>query len=86
MKLRIIQKPSLTCHPDIHWYHAQVKRFGFWVDCRDDLVMPFVYSSQMLAQSYDLDLDVVQNFVNHVMRKEEMFPQSRNTVIAEYET
>ncbi len=86
MKMRIVQKPSLTNHPDIHWYHAQVRRFGFWVNCRDDLFMMLKYTSDMMAQSWDTDIKRVERFVDHAMRKEEMYPKSSNTVVKEYHT
>ncbi len=85
MKIRIIQKPSLTKNPDIHWYHAQVRRFGFWVNCRDDLFIMMRYSSDMMVQSWDTSLERVQEFVRYVMRGEEMFPKSKNIVVNEYE-
>jgi hypothetical protein len=86
MKMRIIQKPSLTSHPDIFWYHAQVRRFGIWIDCRDDPFMMLRYSADMMVHSWDTSLEKVEKFVEHVMRGEEMYPKSNIKVVAEYET
>lgn len=85
MKLRIQRRPSILGCPNIHWYHAQIKRFGIWIDCKDDLMLQLWYSGPMLAQSYETRLDIVENFVQHVMRKEEMFPSQRNMIVKEYE-
>jgi hypothetical protein len=85
MKMRIVQKPSLTNNPDIFWYYAQVKRLGFWVNCRDDPFMMFKYSADMMVQSWDTSLEKVEKFVEHAMRGEEMFPKTNNKVVAEYE-
>jgi hypothetical protein len=85
MKLRIIQKPSLTSHPDIFWYHAQVRRFGIWIDCHDDPFMMLRYSADMMVHSWDTNVERVEEFVEHVMRGEEMFPKTDNKVVAEYE-
>ncbi len=86
MKMRIIRKPSLVGNPDVFWYHAQVKRFGFWVNCRDDLLMMLRYSSDMMVQSWDTSLERVERFVDFAMHKQEMFPRSDNITIKEYET
>lgn len=86
MKLRIVQKPSITGVYNVNWYTAQVQRFGVWIDCRDDLWMMFRYSSSMMAQSYDISIGRVEEFIDHVMRGEDMFDKSRNRVIKEYET
>ena len=85
MKLRIIQKPSLTKHPDIFWYYAQVRRLGIWVNCRDDLFMMLKYSADMMVQSWDTSVERVEEFVEHAMRGEEMFPKSKNKVVKQYE-
>ncbi len=85
MKMRIIRKPSLVGNPDVFWYHAQVKRFGFWVNCRDDLFMILRYSSEMMVQSWDTSLERVERFVDFAMHKQEMFPRSDNIIIKEYE-
>lgn len=84
MKLRIIQKPSLTGNPDVFWYHAQVKRFGFWIDCRNDIILVLRYTTEMLYHDHSTDLKSVENFVDHLIRNEEMFPQIKNKVIREY--
>jgi hypothetical protein len=84
MKMRLIQKPSLTGNPEVHWYHAQVKRFGFWVDCRDDLFMMMRFSSEMMSQSYDTNMGRVESFVEYAMRGEDMFPKSKTKIIKEY--
>jgi hypothetical protein len=86
MKMRIIRRPSLTNNPDIHWYHAQVRRFGIWIECRDDLFMMLKYTSEMMSQSHDTSLERVERFVEYAMRKEDMFPKSKNIVLKEYET
>ncbi len=86
MKMRIIRKPSLVGNSDVFWYHAQVKRFGFWVNCRDDLFMILRYSSEMMVQSWDTSLERVERFVDFAMHKQEMFPRSDNITIKEYET
>jgi hypothetical protein len=85
MKLRIVQKPSLTGTYCVNWYTVQVRRFGFWIDCRDDLWMMFKYSSSMLLQSYDTNIDRVEEFIDHVMRGEDMFAKSKDRIIKEYE-
>jgi hypothetical protein len=85
MKLRILRKPSLTSHPDIFWYHSQVRRFGIWIDCRDDPFMMYKYSAEMMAQSWDTSLERVEKFVDFVIHKQEMYPKSNNKVVAEYE-
>jgi hypothetical protein len=84
MKMRIVQKPSLTNNPDIFWYHAQVRRLGIWVNCRDDLFMMLKYSSDMMVQSWDTNIERVESFVEHAMRGEEMFPKTKNKVVKEY--
>jgi hypothetical protein len=86
MKLRIVQKPSLTGTYSVHWYTAQVRRFGFWIDCRDDIFMMLKFSSSMMAQSYDTSIGRVEDFIDYVMRGEDMFDKSRNKIIKEYET
>lgn len=84
MKMRIVQKPSLVNNPDIFWYHAQVNRFGFWLECHNDLLMTLKYSSEMICNAHDTDLSRVEKFVEYAMRGEEMFPQSKNKIIKEY--
>ncbi len=86
MKLRIVRKPSLTNNPNVFWYHAQVKRFGFWIECRDDVLMMLKYSTDMMSQSWDTNLERVENFVEHAVKGKEMFPHSGNKVIKEYES
>lgn len=86
MKMRIIRKPSITNHPDIFWYHAQVRRFGFWLNCRDDPFMLLKYSNEMMIHSWDTSLEKVEKFVDFAMHKQEMFPRSNNITIKEYET
>ena len=85
MKLRIQRRPSILGNPNTNWYYAQIKRFGIWIDCKDDLLLQLMYSCPMLAQSYETRLDIVENFVDHVLRKEEMFPTQRNVVVKTYE-
>lgn len=86
MKLRIQQRPSVLGNPYTKWYYAQIKRFGFWIDCKDDPLLQIMYSCPMMAQSYETRLDVVEKFIQHVLRKEEMYPSQKNVVIKEYET
>jgi hypothetical protein len=86
MKLRIQRRPSLTGNPDVYWYYSQIKRFGIWVNCYDDPILTFKYSSSMMNRAYDMHLNVVEDFVQHVLRGEEMYPTTKNTVISEYET
>jgi hypothetical protein len=85
MKLRIQRRPSVLGYPDTYWYYAQIKRFGIWIDCKDDLILQLRYSGPMLAQSYETRLNIVENFVQYVLRKEEMYPAQKNMVIKEYE-
>jgi hypothetical protein len=84
MKMRILQKPSLTNNPNVFWYHAQVRRFGFWVNCRDDLFMLLKYTGDMMSHSYDTQIERVENFVEHAMRGEEMYPKTKNIVVKKY--
>ena len=86
MKLRIQRRPSILGNPNTHWYYAQIRRFGIWIDCKDDLLLQLLYSGPMMAQSYETRLDIVEKFVDHVLRKEEMFPTQQNMVVREYES
>jgi hypothetical protein len=86
MKLRIQRRPSILGNPNTHWYYAQIKRFGIWIDCKDDLLLQLWYSGPMLSKSYDTCLDVVEKFVDFVMAGQEMFPSQQNIIIKEYET
>jgi hypothetical protein len=48
--------------------------------------MMLKFSSSMMAQSYDTSIGRVEDFIDHVMRGEDMFDKSRNKIIKEYET
>jgi hypothetical protein len=85
MKLRILRKPSLMGNPNVFWYHAQVRRFGIWIDCHQDPLMTLNYSMEMLAHSHDTELERVEKFVDFVIHKQEMYPHKENVVIQEYE-
>lgn len=86
MKLRIQRRPSILGNPYTFWYYAQIRRFGIWIDCKDDPILQLQYSCAMMAKSSDTCLDTVEKFVDHVLRKEEMYPLQRYMVIREYES
>jgi hypothetical protein len=85
MKLRIQQRPSLLGQSNVFWYHAQIKRLGIWIDCNKDLILPLMYSQEMMMQSHDTCLDRVEKFIDFVLHKQEMYPAQKNVVIKEYE-
>jgi hypothetical protein len=86
MKLRIQQRPSLMGNPRVHWYHAQINRFGIWIDCNKDLILPIKYTDEMMAHSHDTCLDRVEKFVDFLMSGQEMYPATKNIIVKEYET
>lgn len=86
MKLRIQRRPSLLGQPNVFWYHAQINRFGIWIDCSKDLILPLKYSEEMMMQSHDTCLDRVEKFADFIMAGQEMFPSTKNIIVREYET